>query len=301
MERRYAGFLPGARVQALVSRCSLLEIVMFRHTGNLPVGRTAFRRAIVITWSVFPAAVGCLTAQAAPRSGTDVLERMHAAYAGRWYHTLTFVQKTTIRRQNGSDTVQTWYESLRHSATSGTRLRIDFGNPADGNGVIYTTDSSYRMRAGKVTASNAHGNEFLPLIEGVYVQPVAQTVKEIAPSGVDLSRVTTATWKNRKVWIVGTTSESDSTSPQFWVDAESKVLARMILRTDASSPPIDVHMDKYEGAGKGVLGTRIEMFIGGSRMQAEEYSDWKVDVELDPGLFETATWGTARHWVTRSP
>lgn len=274
---------------------------MFRRSDEPSGGRSVFRRAVLVTCSFFPAAIGCLTAQDAPRSGTDVLERMHAAYAGRWYHTLTFVQKTTIRRQNGSDTVQTWYESLQHSAKAGTRLRIDFGNPADGNGVIYTTDSSYRMRAGKVAASNAHGNEFLPLIEGVYVQPVAQTVKEIAPSGVDLSRVAVTTWRDRKVWIVGTTSESDSTTPQFWVDAESKVLARMILRTDASSPPIDVRMDKYEKAGKAVLGTRIEMFIGGTRIQAEEYSDWKVDIELDPGLFETATWGTARHWAKHSP
>lgn len=106
---------------------------------------------------------GSLTAQdGLPKSGVEVLERMRAAYSGRWYHTLTFVQKTTIRRKDGTDTVQTWYESLQHTARLGTRLRIDFGNPADGNGVLYTADSSYRIRGGKLVASNGSGNEFLP-------------------------------------------------------------------------------------------------------------------------------------------
>ncbi|MEP7344501.1 MAG: hypothetical protein ABI877_04515 [Gemmatimonadaceae bacterium] len=239
-----------------------------------------------------------LTAQSAtPTSGADVLTRMHDAYAGRWYHTLTFVQKTTIRRKDGTDTVQTWYESLRHTPQSGTRLRIDFGHPSAGNGVIYTADSSYRMRGGKLVTSAASGNEFLPLIEGVYVQPVERTVREIAPSGVDMKRVSTGTHDNRKVWIVGAASPTDSTSPQFWVDAESKVLVRMILRPDKNSPPIDVRLDKYEKAGSTVLATRIEMFIGGSPAQAEEYFDWKVDVPLDPALFDAATYSSAKHWV----
>jgi hypothetical protein len=241
-----------------------------------------------------------LTAQgspAAPRNGTDVLERMHAAYAGRWYHTLTFVQSTTMRRQNGTDTVQTWYESLRHTGNGGTRLRIDFGDPANGNGVLYTADSSYRMRDGKLARASAEGNEFLPLIEGVYVQPVERTVKELAPTKVDLKRVTTGKWKGNDVWIVGTDSPADTASPQFWVDTKSKAVVRMILVVSPTLPPMDIHLGGYEKAGRGVLATKIEMFAEGVRRQAEDYSDWKTDVDLDPALFEVATWSTAKHWA----
>src|SRR5262249_20956577 len=98
-------------------------------------------------------------AQAAPKTGTYVLERMRAAYARNGYHTLTFVQKTTIRTQAGKDTVQTWWESLRHTPQSGTRLRIDMGEPGGARGVIYTADSSYRVRDGKPLAPDASGNE----------------------------------------------------------------------------------------------------------------------------------------------
>lgn len=231
------------------------------------------------------------------RKGADVLERMRAAYTGKWYHTLKFVQKTTIRRQNGSDTVQTWYESLRHTPESGTRLRIDIGNPAEGNGVLSTADSTYVFRAGKLTATRAGGNEFLPLIEGVYVQPVSQTVKELAATKVDLSRVTAGEWRSRRVWIVGAASPADTLSPQFWVDADRNVVVRMLLLPAPTAPTMDIHLDDYVDLSGGWLATKVQMYISGARRQAEEYSDWQAGIPLDPALFETGSWSTARHWA----
>ena len=238
-----------------------------------------------------------LTAQANPRTGADVLAAMRAAYAGKWYHTLTFTQKTTRRGQDGTDRQETWYETLSHSA-AGTKLRIDFGDLSAGNGVIYTPDSSFRVRGGKPQPATGTGNEFLPLIEGVYVQPVAKTVKELDQMKVDMSRVRTGTWEGRPVWIVGASSAADSTSPQFWVDTGRKVLVRMILALAPGQPPYDVHLAGYERVGKGAwLATKIEMFQGGVRRQAEEYSGWKVDVPVDPALFDVTKWSTARHWA----
>jgi hypothetical protein len=232
----------------------------------------------------------------APTTGREVLERMRAAYAGKWYHTLTFVQKTTRRLPSGSDTVQTWYESLRHTPETGTWLRIDIGHPSEGNGIVSSADSSFPVRGGKLTVARAGGNDFLPLIEGVYVQPVERTEKEIAPTNVDMSHVTGGKWQGRDVWIVGTASASDTTSPQFWVDTQRKVVVRMILARPASSP-MDVHLGGYVPLKGGWLATKVEMFVDGVRRQAEEYSDWKADVPLDPGLFSPATWSTAKHWA----
>jgi len=75
-------------------------------------------------------AIGGFTAgaQSVPKTGAEVFQRMHDAYAGKWYRTLTFVQKTTQRRRDGTDSVSTWYESLRQ-VDGLTQLRIDFGDP----------------------------------------------------------------------------------------------------------------------------------------------------------------------------
>ena len=99
--------------------------------------------ALVACITAAPAAA---TAPPTPKTGVEVLQRMHDAYAGKWYKTLTFVQKTTVRRRDGTDTVTTWHESLRHTDAHGTQLRIDIGDLSAGNGVLYTADSSWVVR-----------------------------------------------------------------------------------------------------------------------------------------------------------
>ena len=233
--------------------------------------------------------------QSAPQSGAEVLQRMHDAYAGKWYRSLTFVQKTTAYR-DGAPTTSTWYETLRHTDSAGTQLRIDVGDPKAGNGMLYTADSTWVMRAGKLTATRPTGNEFLPMIEGVYMQPVQRTLEQLKGTGVDMSKVTTGTYQNRPVWIVGTTSPTDTTSAQFWIDTERNVVVRMIMGVGGSGAPMDIHLDNYVPLGGGWLATKIAMLVGGAPRQTEEYTDWKANVELTPALFDPATWSTAPHW-----
>ena len=223
----------------------------------------------------------------APRNGTEVLERMRAAYDGRWYHTLTFAQKTTVFR-NGEKRIQSWRESLRHSA-KGTQLRIDFGDASKGNGVLYTPDSSFRFQNGKLAARNNDGNAFLPLIEGVYVQPIAKTVAELAPTKIDLSRAYVGSWKGKPAWIVGATSAADTTSPQFWVDVAQKVVVRFIV-SFGGPDPFDVQLDDYVQAGNGMLATKVTMSVKGAPVQIEDYADWKTDIALPDSVFDINVW-----------
>ncbi len=233
-------------------------------------------------------------AQATPKSGVDVLQIMHDAYAGKWYRTLTFTQKTTAYR-DGTPTTSTWYETLRHADATGTQLRIDVGDPKVGNGMLYTADSTWVMRAGKLTATRPTGNEFLPMIEGVYMQPVAKTIAQLKSTNVDMSKVTTSKYEDRPVWIVGVSTPADSTTPQFWVDAQRKVVVRMIMGMGGAGA-MDVHLGNYVPLAGGWLATKISMLVGGAPRQTEEYSDWKANVTLASALFDPATWTTAPHW-----
>ena len=263
---------------------------------------TLFTRRALALGLVFTAGSAAhLTAQArqaTPRTGQEVLEAMRAAYDGKWYHTLTFIQKTTFHRPDGSTQEQTWYETLRHTPQTGTQLRIDFGDLATGNGVIFTADSTFPVRAGKPGQPRATGNEFLPLIEGVYVQPVAQTVKDLDQMKVDLAKVSSGTWQGKPVWIVGAAA-GDSTSPQFWIEPERKVLVRMLFKPNETQPPLDVHLAGYVKAGNGWLATKIDILQNGKPVQIEEYTDWKVDVTVDAALFDVTKWTTAPHWAKK--
>ena len=228
--------------------------------------------------------------QQPPATGREVLQRMHDAYPGKWYKTLTFKQQTTQWRPDGTQNVSAWVESLRYAPGVGTQLRIDIGDVAAGNGVLYTADSTWIVRGGALTATRPQGNEFLPLIEGVYLQPVDRTLRELAGTGIDFSKVGAARWEDRPAWIVGASSSADSTSPQFWVDVERNVVVRMMLVPAPNTPVMDIHLDKYVPLEGGWLATKIEMYVGGKPRQFEEYSDWRAGMDLPDALFDARRW-----------
>ena len=228
--------------------------------------------------------------------GERTLASMRAAYASSWYHTLTFRQRTTIYAPSGEPHTEQWYESLAQ-LNGRTVLRIDRGSPSEGNGVLYTADSLWVFRNGKLAAQRAGGNEFLPLIEGVYVQPVAQTAAELQREGFDLSKGYERSWNGARVTVVGVASAADSTTPQFWVDRERNLLVRMIIALTPTQT-FDVHLEQYERVGGGWLATHVALLSGGRPAQTEDYSDWRVDVPLADALFDINHWTSAGHWAS---
>lgn len=264
--------------------------------------RVLSRLLLAGTLGAVPAACASGRRASVPREpidGAAVLRRMHDAYSGRWYRTLTFVQKTTQRAPDGSERVSTWYEAL-----DGDRLRIDIGEPAGGNGVLYTPDSLYVVRAGKVTRTAGEGNVFIPFIQGVYIQSLDRTLLQIAAYHFDLARLRTQEWEGRRTYVVGARDSTDLTSPQFWVDAERLVVTRMLvplLRSQAGTPPRsqDIRLEGYVPLGGGWLATHIRMLDEGRPLQTEEYSDWRADVPLAPELFRAESWAAVPHWRAR--
>jgi hypothetical protein len=230
-------------------------------------------------------------AQASP--GVAVIERMRRAYEGKWYNTLTFVQRTIIERPGQKSDTTTWYESVM-----GTKLRIDVGDPSLGNGMLYSPDSTLVMRGGALVRSVGSGNPFLPLIMGVYLKPAEQTAREIAAFGVDVSKATTGTWEGGPVTIVGSASPDDTKSAQFWVDDRNLVVR--VLGTLRGMGDADVRIGGYERVGNAWLGTRVSIIQNG-RTQVEEYSDWKAGIALSPDLFDPSKWTSAPHWAPKKP
>jgi len=243
--------------------------------------------------------VGCAAAtptvnRTVPATGVELLQRMHDAYAGKWPRTITFVQKTTVTRPTGVVDTSTWYEALE----SPDRLRIDFGDPAKRNGVIYTADSLYVVREGKVTRTAANGNPFLPFVAGVYAQPMDTTLKQIAPYRFDLSKLRADMWEQRPVWVVGSTEVADTTSPQFWLDQERLVVVRMIAAFNPAQPSdvADIWLMDYRPVSGGWLAVKVEIRQGGKVIQKEEYSDWKGNVDIPADFFVAEKWSSVPHW-----
>ena len=255
----------------------------------------------LITHSLFAVLASCAMAAGRtntgePADGRAVLARMHDRYEGRWFNTLTFVQRTTQYRPDGTSQISTWYEAQR-----GPRLRIDVGDPSAGNGALYTADSLYVLRAGKVVRTMAEGNPFLPLIVGVYTQPLDQTIAQIAPYKVDLSRIHTQDFEGKPTYVVGSASPSDTTSPQFWVERDRLIVTRFLLPLIPSpdNRVQDVRLENNVAVGGGWLATRVRMLDKGKPMQTEEYSDWRVNVPLPESFFQAEHWSEGEHWARK--
>lgn len=224
-----------------------------------------------------------------PENGAALVTLMHDRYAGRWYRTVTFTQTTTQHLPDGSERVSTWHEALRAPGV----LRIDVGAPADGNVIIYTRDSSYRVRGGKLVRSAADANPFMPFVATMYHVPVTETLGELARWHFDLSRIRADSSGGRLEWVVGARDASDTTSPQFWVDAERLVATRIILAPEAGSPAMDIALNGYQPLGGGWIATDVDIRSGGRSIQREQYADLRADVDLPASMFDPHQWPAA--------
>ena len=230
---------------------------------------------------------------AAPATGRVVLERMRRAYDGRWYTQLAFVQNTTFFREGGVQDTATWFESLRGA----DQLRIDFRSPTEGRGSVNTADSTFVFRNGTLARGVAGGNPFLPVIQGVYLQPVELTVRQLAGHHIDVSRTYATAWDGRPVWVVGAASGDDTTSGQFWVDSEKLVAVRMLGQPAPNQPLFDVRLRDYVAVGRAWLATTIDIMQGGRTVQSEEYTEWSTTTFLPLALSTRQRLSTEGHWA----
>lgn len=251
------------------------------------------RRAALAIAGVGGLSLAAATVRAQEQPGEKVVRAMHDRYAGKWYKTLTFVQTTTRRLKDGRDSVMTWYES----ASLPGMLRIDVGSPKDGNGVLYTADSSFRFKDGALVSSAAGGNVLMAMAFDVYVQPVPATVAALKVMGVDLSKVHDATWQGRPVTVVGADT-GDAKSTQLWIDRDRLVVLRQLSTISPSDTrELDAQFNDMRRAGGGWVAADVLLYVDGSLLQREAYAQIKADVPLSAALFDPRQWTSAPHWA----
>jgi hypothetical protein len=254
---------------------------------------TPLRLALLCTAAAF-ALAACTPAgtRSAPiTDGEALLRAMHDRYAGRWYNTLAFTQRTTRRLPNDSMRVETWRE---YGGIPG-RLRIEIGPRESGNGVIYANDSVYAVRGGRVVARRAQRNSLMVLGFDIYAQPVERSAQILREEGFPLNPVRLETYQGRPTYVVGG-APGDLHSRQFWVDAERLVYVRSFEPTPGdTTKTMEVHFDGYQPFGGGWVSTVDDIMVDGRSVQKEEYSDIRVNLPLDAALWIPERWSDAPH------
>ena len=223
-----------------------------------------------------------------PKNGEELVTRMRERYAGKWYRTLTFTQKTTL--PDGK--VEIWYEALELPG----KLRIDVAPLGSGKTLLFRNDSLYVFEQKKLKASQPLVHPLMVLGFDVYQSPVAETVRKLKDLRFDLSKVHETTWKGRPTYVVGAAPQ-DTASPQFWIDAERLYFVRS-LEPSKKDPSVinETVFDKYVPLDGGWVELEVLFLANGKQQVKEEYSNTKANVKLDPAIFDPRSW-TAPSWI----
>ena len=225
-------------------------------------------------------------------SGESLIRAMHDRYAQSWYHTVTFTQKSTTYKPDGTTSVETWYEA----ALLPGKLRIDIGPASDGNGYVLSDGSVTIVKANKIAGNRPLVNMLLVLGFDVYAQPADTTIKIVQGEGYDLSKFREDTWDGKPAYVVGTTDKSDLKSKQFWVAKDSLLFLREIepARGDATKSE-DIRFIHYQPLANAWIAAGVEMYVDDKKVFSEDYTEIQANVNLTPAVYDPAQFATT-HW-----
>ena len=219
-------------------------------------------------------------------SAERLVRAMHDRYAGKWYSTLTFVQKNTRYLPDGRTDTSTWSEALSFPG----RLRIDVEPRANGNGNIYRNDTVYVFSNGRLVREAHAPHPLLLLGFDVYFIPVERTIATLRELGFDLSRMHESTWQGRPAYVVGAAA-GDLRARQFWIDRDRLIFVRLLepSRRDTTKTA-EIRFNNYYEVNGGWLSPEVEFLIDGQRDFLEVYTEIRTDAPVGDSVFDPTRW-----------
>jgi outer membrane lipoprotein-sorting protein len=224
-------------------------------------------------------------------NGSDLLRAMHERYRSSWYQTVTFTQKSTTYKPDGTSSAETWYEA----ASVPGKLRIDIGPAANGNGYVYFDGNVSIIKDNKVMSSRKSVNMLLVLGFDVYRQDPETTIKVVQGEGYDVSKLREDTWEGKAAYVVGA-DKGDLKSRQFWVEKETLLFVREIepARDDPNTSD-DIRFTHYRPLAGAWIAAGVEVYADGKKVFTEDYTDIQPNVKLDPAVFDPEKFKET-HW-----
>lgn len=241
---------------------------------------------------LFPALLLCSFVQAQEiRNGDALLRAMHDRYQASWYQTVTFTQKSTTFKSDGSSTAETWYEA----ALLPGKLRIDIGSAGTGNGYVFSDGNITVIKDNKVANSRPDINMLLVLGFDVYRQDPETTIKVVKGEGYDLSKLHGDMWEGKPAYVVGA-EKGDLKSKQFWVAKDTLLFVREIEQARGEPGKLDdIRFVDYRPLAGAWIAARVEVYSDDKKVFSEDYTDIQANVKLDSSVFDPQKFAST-HW-----
>jgi len=222
-----------------------------------------------------------------PVTGDAILKKMYDKYSGKWFKTISFNQTTERYRHDSLVKTETWYENAIYPDL----FRIDFGNPADGNAVIYKGDSSYFFKNGKLQQTSKDRDELTFFLGGMYFATFNNALARFKDLGYDLTKYHEDTWKGKPVYVIGTTNNDEKVN-QLWIDEEMMVPVRFFKYDEKRKE--EGTFENQVKMKNGWSETYCRFYVNDKLIQTEAYHDIFVDDAIDEKIFNPATFTTLK-------
>jgi hypothetical protein len=213
----------------------------------------------------------------------QLIAAMHDRYASKWYHTLTFEQKSVTHKPDGTESTELWHEALMLPG----HLRIDIGDRAAGNGMLFADNHLSIFKDGKVVSQRDFIHPLMVLGFDVYTQPTETTMRQLKDLGIDLTLMHEENFEGRPAYVVGA-KPGDLQTLQFWIDKEHLYFVRMLRPSEKQAGAVqDVRFQDYKTVeGGGWLAEHVAIVADGKVVFEELYSDIKINPKLSEKLFD---------------
>lgn len=224
-------------------------------------------------------------------TGQDVLRAMHDRYKSSWYQTVTFVQKSTTYKPDGTSSAETWYEA----ASLPGKLRIDIGPASDGKGYVMVDGNATILNDNKIVRTVPLVNMLLVLGFDVNLQDPQTTIKVVQGEGYDLTKLHEDTWEGKPSYVVGA-DKGDLKAKQFWIAKDTLLFLRVIEPSRGDATKLDdVRFIHYQPLAGAWIAAGVEVYSEGKKVFTEDYTEIKANVKLDAATFDPAQF-SATHW-----
>jgi hypothetical protein len=208
-----------------------------------------------------------------------VLTKMYKRYIGKWYKNFTFTQATENYKNDSLIKTTTWHETIVFP----DYFRISFGEPSEGNAVIYKNDSTYNFRKSKLIQKGLRNEDIPFLLGGMYFIPFDSVKSKMKIEGFDLNKAHESIWEGKKVYVVGSTTDEEKTS-QLWIDKEKLIVVRFVKYLPNMKQ--DARMSDHQKFGKAWSETSVVFYLNDKLYQKEKYFNCKVNINVDMGIFD---------------
>ena len=218
--------------------------------------------------------------------GRSLLAAMQRRYGGQWVKTLSFTQNNTLYTTRGESKSQ-WRQQLSIPG----KLRIDYLPLTQRSGVLFDGTRIHTFDNGRAIDVQPGINPVLLITADVYVLPLERSAHVLDSLGFALSQLRRDTWEGQPVYVVGA-PVGDSTTSQFWVDAERLVAVRVVQKEKSGTRNIvtDARFSKFVDQGGFPIPTEVVRYRDGRLVFREQYVDVRVNEAIAEATFDPTKW-----------